>query len=39
MVGLTTPTPRHMFTQIVCNLYIDDEVVQCNDLNDLAKLV
>ena len=34
-----TPTPRHMSAQIARNLYIDDEVVQCDDLNDLAKLV
>ena len=34
MVGGVMPTPRRMSVQISRNPYVDDEAVQCDDLND-----
>ena len=39
MARSTTSTPCRMSIRIACNMQVDVEAVQCDDLNDQAKLV
>lgn len=34
MARSVTPTPRRMSARIARNPYVDDEAIQCDDLND-----
>lgn len=34
MANSSTPTPRHRSRRIVRNPYVDDEAVECEDLDD-----